>query len=281
MTAKLNAKEVVIVNLLVNNDRQKVHSKETDPTLYLKDEQEFELELISHFQKTIGIKIKINGSYISQSHLIMKPGERIVLDRFIDKPNKFKFSEYNLGIKGDEYTETSKNFYNMSEQGFIEVEAYRAYQEFQIQKINEPYITLGGSFGANNYNQYYNNTNYNTTITCNDLNSMNYVCGDSTISNFKSFNEVSNVTNEILSKSLNIEPEMEKGGEINEGSKSQQTFEYVNTSFSTYKSYSYKFRLKPISSKPIEVSDLKKYCTECGKKANKEHKFCANCGTKL
>jgi rRNA maturation endonuclease Nob1 len=42
-----------------------------------------------------------------------------------------------------------------------------------------------------------------------------------------------------------------------------------------------KYKILPMSSKPIEGKDLKKYCTECGKKVKETFKFCPSCGTKV
>jgi hypothetical protein len=37
----------------------------------------------------------------------------------------------------------------------------------------------------------------------------------------------------------------------------------------------------PLSTKPIEVKDIKKYCTSCGSKVKENWLYCANCAKKI
>jgi hypothetical protein len=72
-------------------------------------------------------------------------------------------------------------------------------------------------------------------------------------------------------------------GIISKGSKSKQEFVHVNNDFNDYRSYVITFRILPNSRKIKTTEDLKHkvYCTECGKRARQEHKFCSACGNKL
>jgi hypothetical protein len=70
-------------------------------------------------------------------------------------------------------------------------------------------------------------------------------------------------------------------GRIGQGDISEQTFTTVNMDFEPITFHSIKYKIFPSSNKPIETSDLKQYCCECGKKLNKTDKFCSNCGTKV
>ena len=58
----------------------------------------------------------------------------------------------------------------------------------------------------------------------------------------------------------------------------------METGFGSYNSWptnSVSIQLFPESIKPIEVSEIRTYCTECGTRMKKQTwKFCPNCGTK-
>ena len=79
-------------NLAINKNRLKVYNQNSkQPTYYLKDGTEFQIELFNPKTEPILAKIEINGKLISQSGLILNPGQRVFLDRYIDIAKKFKF----------------------------------------------------------------------------------------------------------------------------------------------------------------------------------------------
>lgn len=286
------SKEQLIVNVLVNNDRQKKHPKASDanPNIYLKDGEEFELEFISQYKKQIGITISINGKLLSDRRLLIDPGERIILDRFIENNKRLKFSTYDLGVEDDEYTEQSKTVYEESDMGQIEVNVYKT---SNIQPINEPYIY--NSFTNGNGNIMY--TNMTSTGDPNVIGSYvrtpldpNYKSFfSSEISfDFKLDNNTYSIENDIkeskMKKKQRFDSIIEKtveGGKITEGSVSGQKFVNTEVILDTLSTETVRIRLKPLSTKPITKKDLVCYCTNCGKKAKQQHNFCSSCGTKL
>lgn len=62
----------------------------------MKNGSEFELELFNPKQTTILAKIKINGSYIGGGGIVLRPGERVFLERYLDDAKKFLFETYNV-----------------------------------------------------------------------------------------------------------------------------------------------------------------------------------------
>lgn len=84
--------DVAICN---NKSRRKLY-KESLPTYYLNNGEEFTIELFNPLSETILAKIEINGKLISQSGLILRPGERVYLERYIDVPRKFLFETYEV-----------------------------------------------------------------------------------------------------------------------------------------------------------------------------------------
>lgn len=269
--------ETLYVNVLVNNDRLKTYNKNSKPPFphyYLKDGEEFSLEFISAFSSIVGIEIKINGTKISDNYLIIEPGQRVVLDRYLDDNKRFKFAEYSLGNIDDEFTEVRNEAYLKSEIGVIEVKVYK-----QIEQINSNiYINYNQTISTNTLkpNDYFYDYWINPKVYYGNENKINFT---SPLNNL-SFTSSTNI------KSLNIDndtrdEEEKKAGKITEGSKSDQKLDIVQMTFSDYCSVNVKLRLMPLSSKPIEKSDLVNYCSECGKKQKKTNRFCPNCGNKL
>src|SRR6185369_9879640 len=82
--------------LCINKSRLKVYNKETSPTYYLTNGQEFQIELFNPTTDTILAKIQLNGKYISQGGLVLRPGERVFLERYIDVAKKFLFETYEV-----------------------------------------------------------------------------------------------------------------------------------------------------------------------------------------
>ena len=60
--------------------------------VFLNDGDEFEIELFNPLIVSVLADIKLNGQSISKTGLVVKPGQRVYLDCFIDDRKKFKFS---------------------------------------------------------------------------------------------------------------------------------------------------------------------------------------------
>ena len=65
-------------------------------TVFLNDKDNFEFEIHNPTQKSVLCKIKLNGEYISTSGVVIRPGQRVFLERFLDTNNKFEFSTYEV-----------------------------------------------------------------------------------------------------------------------------------------------------------------------------------------
>ena len=64
--------------------------------VFLNDKDNFEFEIHNPKQKSVLCKIKLNGEYISTSGMVLRPGQRVFLERFFDTNNKFEFSTYKV-----------------------------------------------------------------------------------------------------------------------------------------------------------------------------------------
>ena len=73
----------------ITKDRKRL--KQFGQNVYLNNGDEFELELFNPSTTTVLAKIKLDGSYISGGGIVLKPGQRVFLERYLDDPRKFKF----------------------------------------------------------------------------------------------------------------------------------------------------------------------------------------------
>lgn len=64
--------------------------------VFLKDKEEFEIELFNPLTVSVLADIKLNGQSISKTGLVVKSGQRVYLDCFIDASKKFIFSTYEI-----------------------------------------------------------------------------------------------------------------------------------------------------------------------------------------
>jgi hypothetical protein len=236
--------------------------------VYLNDEDQFEIELFN--PKTISVlaKIKLNGNYISNNGLVIKPGQRVHLDRYLDDAKKFKFNTYEVSGSNDEIKHAIQN------NGLVEIEFY---DETVLSGVN-----LGSSgFGNFPWNQptyvYYNNTIGDPnpyTITCSDNQSV-YSAGISYTSDMVGVSASLNSSKGKLTKSIET-------GRVEKGDNSDTRLKNVNMDFSLYSTHLVTWRILPNSNRPVETSELRNYCPGCGVRIKKSTwKFCPTCGNEL
>jgi hypothetical protein len=226
--------------------------------LFFNDEETFEIELFNPKTNRVLTKIWLNGQEISGSGIIINPGQRIFLERFIDSNNKFVYKTYDI----ENNTQTLEA---IRSNGDIEIKFYNEYfntNTFNDSPIFKPTIW----YGTPTINPFIGSTSTN-------INYGNGLSLTSSIGNNVSY--TSNVAGS-LSNSKSIET-----GRIEKGESSNQSFETTYGSFNTFSTKEVKYKILPMSSKPIEGKDLKKYCTECGKKVKETFKFCPSCGVKV
>jgi len=84
--------------ITTNRNRRKIYHQEKEDTkiIYLDDGATYEIELYNPKDIRLLVKIKLDGSYISQGGIILRPGERIFLERFLDTNREFVFNTYNV-----------------------------------------------------------------------------------------------------------------------------------------------------------------------------------------
>lgn len=218
-----------------------------DKIVFLNHKDNFEFEIHNPKQKSVLCKIKLNGEYISNNGVIIKPGQRVFLERFLDSNNKFEFSTYMIDP-------TTPNWSAIELNGDVLIEFY---DEQQI--INN--TTLSGNWG----NSLTTTTTTGSPYWGGMMTYTNGIIGTSTftISNINcSYNQV-------------------ETGRVEKGEKSNQSFVNSYETFASYTCHKIEFKISPLSNKNKNVEEIRQYCTECGKKVKKNYKYCYNCGNKL
>jgi hypothetical protein len=233
------------VNITVKKSRMKQYYVSDTPTYYLNNGTEFEIELFNNTNETVLAEIKLNNKIISNGGLVLKPAQRVFLERFLDSEQKFLFETYEVDDT-DEINELISN------NGDVSISFYKEMKKQTYYKTL-PY-----------YDNYFFQTDFN-----NDF-------------NYKSINNNYTNTNYFVnSLSLTANDTIETG-RIEKGTTSNQKFKNVNMEFTSIPFNTYNCKLLPISQKINTVEDInvRRYCTHCGHKLKKEHNYCPACGTK-
>lgn len=235
-------------------------SVKSDNKIYLQDGQEFQIELYNPLTESVLSDIRINGKSVSESGLVLRPGERFYLDCFVDDKKKFIFKTYEV-----EDTEESKK--SISNNGKVEVFFYkestllfkdwfrrydrvierhyypRWYPWYQPYTVYPTYINCGTTT-IHTSNGLYNNP----TTTSNVFNNSSYTS-----------NSIGNLSNGSLTSGVsyysgdNIET-----GRVEKGDISNQEFTEIDMEFQKNHISSVLYQILPESQKPLETKDVKK-----------------------
>jgi len=246
--------------------KQKQRIKQHDGIVYLKDNDEFELEIFNPTTLNQLAKIKINGNYIKGSGIIIKPGQRIFLERYLDSNDKFIFNTYDVGTSKEVDSAIKFN-------GDVEIEFYKEKIQQQLLLDNTNWTQIPPFYPANTYPSTGNRIFGTTTNGITYYN--NTTDNSQTIGN----------SNEVCTDSLSFQPTSMKQetGTVGKGSKSEQKFTTADMDFHIFSTTNIHWKILP-ESKQVYTSDTMKkvYCTECGTRIKKSsYKFCPNCGNKL
>lgn len=217
--------------------------------VFLNDKDNFEFEIHNPTQKSVLCKIKINGEYISTSGVVIRPGQRVFLERFLDTNNKFEFSTY-------EVKDTSANRTAIDLNGDVRIEFYN-------EQTYQP-----------NYGLYVNGS---STIGTGsplwaikrifDYGNMTFTTSNSAPTAY--YSNTSSVSNTI------------ETGRVEKGQKSKQQFTNSYQNFEYNVSHQISLKILPLGTKNKTTDDIKHYCTECGTKTKSKYKFCPSCGNKI
>lgn len=272
----------------IKRNRQKIYDGKgsTPSQIFLKDGQEFEIELYNPTPSRYLVKFKINGKYQSDRGLILNPGQRYFLDRFIDEDRKLAFQTYEVENTKTNQKATEKN--GLLEVEFFEEAAAKLGNLISTWTYN-PWGYNGFNYNGSNYHLFNGTVNTGSpnlfgtlTTTGGTTTTLNASSGNSSNSTFTS-NSASNfycsTGLESNVKTLSLDNSFETG-RVEKGTKSDQEFKNAYGDFNSWAAYTSKVQLIPLSQKPVETQEIRSYCTGCGSRMKKTTwKFCPNCGT--
>ena len=230
---------------------------------YLKSKTNFEIELFNPTNDSVLAKIWLNDKLMSASGIIVKPGQRVYLERFLDTPEKFQFNVFEVDDVKETKAAREKN-------GLVKV-------SFFNKTVTLNNLLLGN--GSSTTTIYPNTLTY-TSTTSNPFNITAGTTSTQTVSSAYYSNAVNtfagpNVRSAVIADSVET-------GRVAKGGKSKQEFKQEGGSYSDYSFVNWEFQLLPESVKPVETSEIRNYCNECGIRIRKSSwKFCPNCGAAL
>lgn len=305
-------KKVPTANLAVNKSRIKLYNKQGEmPTYYLQNGTEFQIELFNPTTDVVLAKITLNGNPISQGGLVLNPGQRVFLERYLDIAKKFLFDTYEVANTKEVQKAIENN-------GDFKVEFFRErtpYHNPFILTTNQRTIyggpntlNINGILVGNSTGGYVSQTpsHINNSFTTNSANSTNTLGVNGMITNTSTltsgtnalFNQTASNTSSVTMDSLydsnvtysqRTEPIkrskkslLVETGRVEKGSSSDQKIKTIDKDFEYFSFHTIECKMLPISQKINTAEDInvKVYCTNCGAKLGKGHKFCSSCGTK-
>ncbi len=233
-------------------------------TVFLNDKDNFEFEIHNPTQKSVLCKIKLNGEYISTGGVVIRPGQRVFLERFLDTNNKFEFSTY-------EVKDTSLNRTAIDLNGDVRIEFYNE----QTHQPNYGLYVNGSSTIStiSTGSPYYGNRTFTTGSPY--YGDMTFTTSTTSAAPMASY-----YSNTSSVSSLVGEPKIETG-RVEKGEKSKQNFTNSYQNFEYNVSHQISLKILPLGVKNKTTEDIKYYCTECGTKTKSKYKFCPSCGYDL
>ena len=254
-------------NAWIVNSTDKGRKSIKNGKVYLKDSEEFQIELFNPLSECVLADIKLNGQPISKTGLVLKPGQRFYLDCFIDDNKKFIFSTY-------EVEQTLESLNAINNNGKLEVFFYKEsvvsvrnwrdrfntviIERYYPSYPTYPYWTTTPYYGTNTGNI---GTGIGTTTIGTTTNSFNTygsnvnLTGSATTTG--SYTLGNNAMTQLNSTSIPIAGSLETG-RVERGETSKQKFKEIDMEFDNYHISSVVLEMLPESRKPVELKMKKK-----------------------
>ena len=264
-----------LAKVAVNKSLLKEYSNsEQNRIVYMNDGTEFQIQVFNPYNYTIGVSFNFNENLQGNSNLlVLRPGERVWLERYLDNESKLLFSTYEVSNSN-----SIKNI--ISNNGNLCIKFFKEKQQNTVYINNyNPWITC--TYDNNYYSSVYTSScDYNPESIKLSANINDCVSSAaSTFSASTSINSDDKIVN-VLKNKTNFNKSIETG-RIEQGSHSNQKFKNVYKDFEYWPFKTEHIKILPTSQKQITSNDLqKKYCHQCGRKLNQKYKFCPFCGAK-
>jgi hypothetical protein len=230
--------------ITVNKQRLRQNGK----LVYMKDQTEFEIELYNPTKEKIMAMIDMNGTPISGSGIILKPGQRVFLERFLDEERKFLYETY--VVNNNKETKDA-----IVDNGKVMVKFHK---ESKPRPRSLSYGTIyNGSSGFGWSEITY--TDYNKSINFNGINN-------------------TFLTNCVADVNISNSNRKVETGSIEQGGKSHQGFVNMSGDFEWFYTWTTDWQIMPYSQQPKVAKDLVEKCVKCNTKLKSNYKFCPECG---
>ena len=107
--------------IAVNKSLLKEYQTSYGRTVYLDKDSEFQIKLFNPTTETIAADIFVNGKSLGEK-IIIRPGQLIWLERYLDEAKKFRFDTYEVEANVEEVKQAIRN------NGDIKVKFYKEKQ---------------------------------------------------------------------------------------------------------------------------------------------------------
>ena len=266
-----------LAKIAVNKSLLKEYSNSSNERIvYMDDGTEFQIQIFNPYSYVIGVSFDFNNDInFSKQLLVLRPGERVWLERYLNNESKLLFSTYKVGAS-QEVKEAIKD------NGNLQIKFFKEKEKNNYWYNNT--ITIDKDNIYNPIDVYYTGL---PTSYCDAIDA-SFNCGDTVNLSSLTANASPTFDNSVTTTastysyktstaSTNIET-----GRIEKGNHSNQRFNNVDKDFEYFPFKTEYIKILPTSQKQIRANDLKKiYCHECGRKLNTKYKFCPYCGSKL
>ena len=268
-------------------------------SIYLNNGDEFQIRLFNPLKERIGVQIGINGD-LSQSLLVLNPGEDVTLDRFLDDKSKMLYETYTIDGNNQAALNAAAdngivniNFFKEKKVIRPNVKLKSASKGIGGQQVNSTgsysgTITLDGVFDtfttSNSNSRLYDGT-YATLGNVSGIGST--LTSSNNVYFSQTFDSPGMSTSELdLSFVSDPSPEvLKETGRVEKGDESTQNFNEVNVVFETFSFYQITYFLKPTSernSTTVTETKVRDYCPNCGYRVrNTRWNFCPKCGDEV
>jgi hypothetical protein len=243
----------------VTKGRQRVKQYEDNYTIYLENNSTFEIELFNPTVNKVMAKIDLNGISIGPG-IVLRPGERIFLERYLSEAKKFLFKTYEVDGDNEDVQRAIANNGDVDIKFYCETPPPIPYVSPTIWTTTywppyqyQPYVC-----------DHYNSTSSISFASVNFSENVEYASGQ----------QMDVAAPAAPLKSIET-------GRIERGSDSYQSFGYDYSSFNTFWSWKTEWKILPLSQKLLVQEDLKVYCSSCGRRQRKSEIYCPKCGKKF
>jgi len=194
-------------NILVNKQKRKTYGKKKNK-IYLNNGDYIQIKLFNPRRERIAAQLELNGTK-EKKILIIEPGQKVLLDRFVDTKKKIKFDTYFVDNKNKKVKKAIKN------NGKLKIYFWT----------------------ENNWKDYYY-TGTGNSIVFGNSGSINYYDGSTTT-------YTSSINNSNI-RDYQPTPKIKETGRINKGEKSKQKMKKTEFDIG-YIFYTKTFKLLPFS----------------------------------